>query len=491
MVFEFVASAGKLDEQNVDCIVASAFDGKPSVEAKRIDAMLNGEISKAMQRKEFEGKSGTLMVLRTLGKIRPRKAVIIGLGAEKDYDQRTARAAANLAFQAVKNDCESMAFKVSLGDLTPAVQSIVVATYDFQEWKTADKKELKMKKIHFVFDNAHEESKAKGLIEHAKTVALAQNYCRALNNTNPSIVTPAYMAEQARKLAGGKIKVTVWSKKDLQAKHYHGILSVGQGSANEPKLVIMEYNGGKAGDKPYAIVGKGVCFDSGGLNLKPGRYMTNMQYDKSGACTVITTIKALSDLNIPVNVVAIAPLVENMPSGTSYKPGDIVKTAGGKTIEITNTDAEGRVILADALYHATTLKPKGIIDFATLTGACVVALGTHAAALLTNNSALADKVKKSADASGERVWELPMWKEYEDLVKSEIADLHNADESPDAGTIEGGWFLREFVKDEIPWVHLDIAGTAYVEKPGGSIRTGATGWGVRLLIDFFEKEAGK
>ncbi|HIH19834.1 TPA: hypothetical protein HA244_01050 [Candidatus Micrarchaeota archaeon] len=194
-------------------------------------------------------------------------------------------------------------------------------------------------------------------------------------------------------------------------------------------------------------------------------------------------------MNLPVNVVAVAPLVENLPSGSAYKPGDVIKTGSGKTIEVTNTDAEGRVILSDGLYHANLFKPKGIIDLATLTGACVVALGTHCSGLMTNNDALAAKVKKAAQASGERVWELPMWKEYEELVKSDVADVKNADESPDAGATEGGWFLREFV-GETPWVHLDTAGTAWVEKPTIPIRTGATGWGVRLLIEFFKSEAG-
>jgi len=216
--------------------------------------------------------------------------------------------------------------------------------------------------------------------------------------------------------------------------------------------------------------------------------MDFMQYDKSGACTVIATIKALKELNLPVNVVGIAPLVENLPSGTAYKPGDIIKTASGKTIEVSNTDAEGRVVLSDALHHATLYKPKGIIDLATLTGAVVVALGHDAAGLMTNNPALAGKIKSAADKSGERVWELPMWKEYEVLVKSEIADIINSDKGHAAGTIEGGMFLKNFV-GEYPWVHLDIAGVAWVEKPGVNFRAGSTGWGVRLLTEFFKSES--
>ncbi|MEM4255123.1 MAG: leucyl aminopeptidase [Candidatus Norongarragalinales archaeon] len=488
MALEFTVAAGKLEEQSTECIVASAFEGKLSHEAEKIDKALNGEISSALKRKEFEGKSGSLMVLRTLGKLKARKVVVIGLGKEKDYSKQTAQSAAALAFQAVKNDCESIAFKASRSDAVAIVETAILCSYDFQEWKTVDKKEIKARKILFVFESKDEARKAEPAIEQARVIANAQNYCRELNNANPATATPAFIASEASKLSGGKISVEVLGMEELKKKGYNAIVSVGKGSVNEPKLIVIKYNGGKQGDKPYAIVGKGVCFDTGGLDLKPGKYMSFMQYDKSGACAAIAIIKAVKELSLPINLVAITPMVENMPSGAAYKPGDLVKTASGKTIEITNTDAEGRVILSDALHHAASLKPKAIIDLATLTGACVIALGKHAAGLMTNNAQLAEKIKKAADESGERVWELPMWKEYEELVKSEIADVHNADASPDAGTIEGGWFLRNFVPDEIPWVHLDIAGTAWVENPNPIFRAGSTGWGVRLLVEFLKKE---
>jgi len=489
MSLDFVAVKGKLGDQKAECIVASAMEAKLSPEAQHLDRVLNGEISSSIKRKEFEGKAGTIMGVRTLGRLAARKILVVGLGPAKEYDQFVSRNAAALAFQSVKNDCESIAFKVSLGDLAYSVESIIVSSYDYQEWKTQEKKPLKAKRAVFVFDSESEVRKAREIIAFAKTVGEGQNYSRELDNVHAGLATPAYIAGHAKKIAGGKVKVTVWGMKELEKKGYGGVIGVGKGSVNEPKFVVMEYNGGRKGEKPYAIVGKGVCFDSGGISIKPSRGMGLMRYDKSGACTVIATIRTLKQLNLPVNVVAVAPLVENLPSGSAYKPGDVIKTGSGKTIEVTNTDAEGRVILSDGLYHANLFKPKGIIDLATLTGACVVALGTHCSGLMTNNDALAAKVKKAAQASGERVWELPMWKEYEELVKSDVADVKNADESPDAGATEGGWFLREFV-GETPWVHLDTAGTAWVEKPTIPIRTGATGWGVRLLIEFFKSEAG-
>jgi leucyl aminopeptidase len=492
MSLEFVSVKGRLEEQNVDAIVVSTFEKILSPDAKKIDSLLGGEISNSIERKEFEGKNAALMVLRTLGKLKQRKVVVVGLGSEKEYKENAGYAfnAAAAAFGVVKNYAESIAFRISPNEIKAAVEACVISSYDFQEFKSAgeDKKDVKLKRVVFAFDSDGDAAKAKNEIALAKTIAEAQNYSRMLDNTNPALATPKYVADQARKIAGGKVKVSVWGKKELEKKGYDAIVSVGKGSANEPQLLVMEYNGAGKNEKPYAIVGKGVCFDSGGLSLKLSSYMDFMQYDKSGACTVIATIKALKELNIPVNVVAVAPLVENMPSGTAYKPGDIVKTASGKTIEISNTDAEGRVVLSDALHHATLYKPRGIIDLATLTGACVVALGHEAAGLMTNNPHLAGKIKNAAEKTGEKVWELPMWKEYETLVKSEIADVINSDKGHAAGTIEGGMFLKKFV-GEYPWVHLDIAGVAWVEKPGVNFRAGSTGWGVRLLVEFFRNES--
>ena len=492
MAVEFVTARGRIEKQGVDAIVVSTFEKNLSPDAKRIDSALGGEITTAIEKNEFEGKNASLMVIRTLGKLKQRRVIVVGLGSEKEYSENKHYAfnAAAAAFGVVKNYAETIAFHISPFEIKRAVEACVVSSYDFQEFKSAgdDKKDVKLKRVVFVFDSEGDAAKARAEIAYAKTIAEAQNYARMLDNTNPAVATPLYIATQARKLAGGKVKVSVWGKKELEKKGYDAIVSVGKGSANDPQLLVMEYEGGRKGEKPYAIVGKGVCFDSGGLSLKPSSYMDFMQYDKSGACTVITTIKALKELNLPVNVVGIAPLVENLPSGTAYKPGDIIKTASGKTIEVSNTDAEGRVVLSDALHHATLYKPKGIIDLATLTGAVVVALGHDAAGLMTNNPALAGKIKSAADKSGERVWELPMWKEYEVLVKSEIADIINSDKGHAAGTIEGGMFLKNFV-GEYPWVHLDIAGVAWVEKPGVNFRAGSTGWGVRLLTEFFKSES--
>ncbi|MFH1057030.1 MAG: leucyl aminopeptidase [Candidatus Micrarchaeota archaeon] len=491
MALDFSVVKGRLEDQNVDVVVAATWEKTLTPEAKRIDSILGGEISSALEKKEFDGKNASLMVMRTLGKLKQKKVVVVGLGSEKDYKESVLNAfnAAAAAFGVVKYYVESIAFRVSLGDLKSVVQACVLSSYDFQEFKSAgeEKKDVKLKRVVFVLDGAEDKGKAELEIAFAKTVAEAQNFSRVLDNTNPAVATPKYVADQAKKLAGGKLKVSVWGKKELEKKGYNAILSVGKGSVNEPKLVVMEYDGGKKGEKPFAIVGKGVCFDSGGLSLKPAAYMDFMQYDKSGACTVIATMKALKELNLPVNVVGIAPLVENLPSGSAFKPGDIITTASGKTIEITNTDAEGRVVLSDALHHATLFKPKGIIDLATLTGACVVALGHEAAGLMGNDAKLAEKVKKAAAKTGERVWELPMWSEYAELVKSQVADVSNADKDHAAGTIEGGWFLKNFV-GETPWVHLDTAGVSWVEKPKLLFRAGSTGWGVRLLVEFFKSE---
>jgi leucyl aminopeptidase len=272
----------------------------------------------------------------------------------------------------------------------------------------------------------------------------------------------------------------------------NGVLSVSRGSREEPKVVILRYRGGKADGKPIVLVGKGVTFDSGGISIKPSEKMEDMKYDKAGAAAVLATVYAAASLHIPLNIVAIAPLVENLPSGSAYKPGDVIKHYGGKTSEVISTDAEGRLILADVLAYAVDKeKPQAIIDLATLTGACVVALGSQASGLFGNDQALIERVKRAAEASGERVWQLPLWKEYSEQIRSDVADIKNSGGRA-AGAITAAAFLSNFI-GTTPWVHLDIAGTAYTAEDGTKVKTytpkGATGVGVRLLIKLLKEWA--
>ena len=306
-------------------------------------------------------------------------------------------------------------------------------------------------------------------------------FARDLANRSGSYHPPKYLADQARQMAREVgLKCTIWGPRELARAKMGAILGVARGSRNEPRLIVLEYRAPSKNAQTVCVVGKGITFDSGGISLKPPGKMDEMKFDMSGGAATLGLARAVALLKPDVNVVAIVPAAENLPGGNAYKPGDVLTSASGITIEILNTDAEGRVVLADGLHHATTFKPDAIIDMATLTGACVVALGAHATGLMTNNAALADRVKASGEASYERVWELPMFEEYFGAVKSEIADVKNVGNAGEAGTIAGATFLQRFVGD-IPWVHLDIAGTAWTMKKTPYAPRGATGVGVRLL----------
>jgi leucyl aminopeptidase len=285
------------------------------------------------------------------------------------------------------------------------------------------------------------------------------------------------------------MKCSIISKPELKKRGFGGITAVGQGSKNEPKLIILEHNRGPRNEKPIVLVGKAVTFDTGGISLKSGEKMDEMKFDKCGGCTVLGIMKAVSELKLPINVVGIIPSVENMPDGEAYRPGDIIKLYGRKTAEILNTDAEGRLILADALsYGEKHYSPKTIIDFATLTGACIVALGNNIAGIVSNNEKLTKKINESSKRTMEEVWELPLNQDYMDMIKSEVADMKNIGIGRAAGTITAAAFLRNAIEDT-PWTHIDIAGVAWTQvatKEKSYNPKGATGFGVRLILDYLQ-----
>jgi leucyl aminopeptidase len=303
-----------------------------------------------------------------------------------------------------------------------------------------------------------------------------------------NVCTPSYLAERAKQLANEHgFALTVLDRAQLQQEGMGALLAVAQGSAQEPRLIVLEYRGA-ADAAPVALVGKGVTFDSGGISIKPAQNMEDMKFDMSGAAAVLGTFETLGRLKPKINVVGVIPATENLPSGTAVKPGDVVKSHLGKTIEIINTDAEGRLILCDALSYVRRFKPAAVIDIATLTGAVVVALGQVAIGAMGNDEPLLAEVRDAGERAGERAWPLPLWDEYRDLLKSDIADVKNSG-GRGAGSIAGGWFLREFVEG-YPWVHLDIAGTAYTDGEGPHQTKGPTAVGVRLFTELILKRAG-
>lgn len=335
-------------------------------------------------------------------------------------------------------------------------------------------------------------SKSDKILKSVKNSEIISNgviFAKSIANLPPNECTPSTLASFAKIISKeNNMKCVVFSKSELKKKGFGGITAVGQGSKNEPKMIVLEYNG-KKNEKPIVLVGKAVTFDTGGISLKPGEKMDEMKFDKCGGCTVLGIMKTVSELKLPVNVVGIIPSVENMPGGESYRPGDIIKLYNGKTAEILNTDAEGRLILADALsYGEKQYSPKTIIDFATLTGACIIALGTNVAAIVSNNEVLKNKILESSRRTTEEVWELPLNDDYMDMIKSDVADMKNVGIGRAAGTITAAAFLKNAVK-ETPWLHVDIAGVAWTQvgtksKPYNP--KGATGFGVRLILDYLQ-----
>jgi leucyl aminopeptidase len=318
-------------------------------------------------------------------------------------------------------------------------------------------------------------------------IAAGYLFTRNLQMLPGNVCTPSYLAEQAQRLAATYgFKATILDKAQIKNEGMGALLAVAQGSAEEPRFIVLEYQGGNGA--PIALIGKGVTFDSGGISIKPAANMEDMKFDKSGATAVLGVFEVLGRLKLKINVVGLIPATENLPSGTAIKPGDVVKSHLGKTIEIINTDAEGRLILCDALSYARRFKPVAAIDAATLTGAVVIALGHHAIGMLGNDEPLLAEVRDAGERAGERCWPLPLWEDYRELLKSDVADVKNSGGRA-AGVIAGAWFLREFV-DGFPWVHLDIAGTAYLEGEVASHAKGPTAVGVRLFTEFLLKRAG-
>jgi leucyl aminopeptidase len=360
-----------------------------------------------------------------------------------------------------------------------------MALYKFDKFKT--EKIDDSPDLTIIVSKSNKVSQA---IKTAIIVADGTIFTKSIANLPPNECTPSTLANFAKIISKkNKMKCNIISKSELKKRGFGGITAVGQGSKNEPKLIVLEHNRGPKNEKPIVLVGKAVTFDTGGISLKPGEKMDEMKFDKCGGCTVLGIMKAVSELKLPINVVGIVPSVENMPGGESYRPGDIIKLYNGKTAEILNTDAEGRLILADALsYGEKHYSPKAIIDFATLTGACIVALGTNVAGIVSNNEKLTKKINESSKRTMEEVWTLPLNQDFMDMIKSEVADMKNIGIGRAAGTITAAAFLRNAIEDT-PWIHTDIAGVAWTQvstKEKSYNPKGATGFGVRLILDYLQ-----
>ena len=446
----------------------------------------------SVSKEEFEGKAGEVTVLR-----HSKKATILaGLGKKEEFEPEKLRFASGMAASAARRT-SARAFLIKLPScpfLTDAETSRIfcegagISLYDFSKFKTEKEDPATEKALSFFLEATNENEITAG-IRTGTIMAESANFARDIANEPPNIADPEFVAKKAADFAKKNgIKCKVLQASELAKTGLHGIETVSSGSKSPGRLVVLEYGKGDT----YCFVGKGITFDSGGISIKPAKDMDRMRWDKCGACAVFGIMKAAKELGIKAHVVGIMALAENMPAGFSYRPGDIFKT-GGKSIEVLNTDAEGRIVLSDALsYVRDHYKPKAVIDMATLTGACVVALGSVAAGLMSNQDRLAKALESAGYKTGEKVWRLPLFAEYEQMIKSKFADIKNVGEPSEAGAITAAYFLKQFI-GEWPWAHLDIAGTAYFTGPFPKpyYSWGATGAGVRICAQYLLDNAGK
>jgi leucyl aminopeptidase len=420
--------------------------------------------------------------------------LVVGLGDRGDVDPERLRVAAAIAAkEAGRLEAVVLAWEVpDAGDVAAAealVTGTILGAHRFDRFRDSDPDDPPPPRLESLTLIGREE--IAGGAETARISAEAQNRARDLQSTPSNFATPSFLAARAEEIAAeaDEVTVEVLGPDEIAAKGMGGLLAVSQGGTEEPRLIVLRYSGGGPGSGPtLGLVGKGVTFDSGGISLKPGAGMQEMKMDMSGAAAVLEAVAAIAELRLPVDLVAVVPSTENMPSGTAIKPGDVITQYNGKTVEVNNTDAEGRLILADALAYAIELGAERVVDLATLTGAVLVALGSTYAAVISNDDDLAAEVTRAGEESGELVWRLPLHPEYREMMKGTVADLSNLASTRKAGTITAGSFLEEFV-DETPWAHVDIAGTAW---DVGRAYTGkdASGFGVRLLVQLARDHAG-
>ncbi|HJJ22851.1 MAG TPA: leucyl aminopeptidase [Nitrosopumilus sp.] len=443
--------------------------------------------------KDLEGKLGRLTIIPSPGKNYAQRILLAGLGKKENLTKDTIRFVSGKIAQKAR-ELKLKEFSIitppnfvfdQISSVSQIVEGSKMALYKFDKFKA--EKANNSPDLTIIVSKSNKISQ---IIKTSEIVAEGVIFTKSIANLPPNECTPTTLANFAKTISKkNKIKCNIISKLELKKRGFGGITAVGKGSKNEPKLIILEHNRGPRNEKPIVLVGKAVTFDTGGISLKPGDKMDEMKFDKCGGCTVLGIMKAVSELKLPINVIGIVPSVENMPGGESYRPGDIIKLYNGKTAEILNTDAEGRLILADALaYGEKQYSPKAIIDFATLTGACIIALGTNIAGIVSNNEKLTKKINESSKRTTEEVWELPLNQDFMDMIKSDVADMKNVGIGRAAGTITAAAFLRNAIENT-PWIHIDIAGVAWTQiatKEKAYNPKGATGFGVRLILDYLQ-----
>jgi len=487
---EIKVITGDITQIEADAIVVNLFEGEqPGNATAVVDKALGGAITRLVENGGIKGKFGEVSIIHTLGKLPCGVVAVVGLGKRQDFDLDKVRGVAGGYCRSLRKlNCHRIAtvvHGVGIGGIGPEVlveamiEGSLLGLYNFASYK-----KLEYEDVAEIVIVERDGDKAPALergVRKGKILAEATSLARDMVNEPSNYMTPSRMAEIAREIANkGKLEINIFDMRDMEIMGMGALLGVAKGSKQPPKLITLGYKGDESSKNTIGFVGKGITFDSGGISIKPSKDMSEMKGDMAGGAAVMAALGAIAKLKPKINVVGIIPATENLPSGSALKPGDVLKALNGKTIEVMNTDAEGRLILADALSYAVKQGLSPLVDLATLTGACVVALGTGYTGTFSNDQKLVDKILEAADMAGEKLWRLPLPEEYKEQNKSEIADIKNIGNRY-AGAITAALFLSEFV-DKTPWVHLDIAGTASSSKESGYMIKGATGVGVRTLV---------
>ena len=488
---EVRAEFGKFYDVEADALVVTVYEGEKADDGalKEIDERTGGVISEILGTDEMRGKQNDTFYVYRPGKIRAERLLLVGAGKREDFSLNTVRKVAGAAARFLRGKgARSMAVlrrsQLDIGNSAQAaVEGVLLGLFEPDMYKTENKEERRIDELILVAATPGSEDALAQGVERGRIIGEAVNLARELSNEPSSTLTPTELAERAKETATRfGLEIDVLDEARMKELGMGALLGVARGSDEPAKLVVLRYNGNESDTNAIAIVGKGITFDSGGISIKPAEGMEKMKYDMSGAAATLAAMRAIAQLKPRANVIGLMPTTENMPSGRAYKPGDVLRAMSGKTIEVINTDAEGRLILADAISYARKLGATKIIDLATLTGAVSIALGTINVAILGNDQQFVDELRGAAREVGERFWQLPMDRDYREMIKSDIADIKNS-AGRNAGTITAASFLREFAEDT-PWVHLDIAGTAWENERKPHMSKGPTGVAIRTLINY-------
>jgi leucyl aminopeptidase len=481
-------------QEKTGTVIVAVSGSEFSAAARALDEASAGQLGRALKSAGFEGKPGQVQALYGLAGSAAEQVLVVGTGELKDLDSRGLQRASVAAVKALgKGPKKAVSFltelearNLSLDDrISDIVRASLEGSYRFDEFKSKKNGDKGLNHLTLAIPDKSTATSGKRAVAWGQAVAAGINRARDLGNTPPNVCHPKYVAEQAKalgKLHEKMLDVKVLGEADMKKLGMGSFLAVSQGSDQEGQLVIMDYKGGKKSEAPVVLVGKGITFDTGGISLKPGAGMDEMKFDMCGAASVLGVMTALVESGLPINVVGVMACAENMPSGRATRPGDIVTTMSGQTVEILNTDAEGRLVLCDALTYVGRYKPAVVIDIATLTGACVVALGKVVSGLFSPSDELAQELLDAGQRSGDRAWRMPVWQDYQDMLDSPFADIANIGNAPNGGAITAACFLARFTKD-YTWAHLDIAGTAWLS----GAQKGATGRPVPLLMQYLKQ----